>query len=285
MKVALLGMFLLAFAASFISAVVVNADYVTIYPGDKATIRVNVENNENFDIEDISMALDLSKVPFSSVGSSEKSIDQIDQDDDDTVAFALRSTTDITPGDYDIPFIIKYASTDNSSEILEKEGSFGIRVSAKTDLDFSMEVRDNAIVGQEGRISLEVINKGLGEIKAVSVQLFPSGFELLSKDKVFIGSISPDDTDLASFDVVYKSKSPILSARVDYKDFDNNDQVKNINIPFKVYSQEEALSLGLIQKSNSTTYIIAVVVILVIWYFWRKARKKKKERERLKLGR
>ena len=56
----------------------------------------------------------------------------------------------------------------------------------------------------------------------------PNGFELLSKDKIFVGTIDADDSDTATFDVIYKTTSPTLTARVEYKDFDNNNIVVSI---------------------------------------------------------
>ena len=131
---------------------------------------------------------------------------------------------------------------------------------------------------EEGRVSLEVINKGLGEVKSMSVQIFPTGFELLSKDKIFIGSIDADDTDLASFDVIYKSANPSFSAKVDYKDFDNIEQTKTVNLPFTVYTKEKALELGLIQKDNSSRNTGIIVVLIIAWFVWRSFKKKRKNK-------
>jgi hypothetical protein len=272
------GMFLLIISIGFMSSILVDADYTTIYPGESGEIRIEVENNENFDIERVSVALILEELPFTSVGSSEKDLDNLDTDDDDSASFTLRASTDIIPGDYNIPYIVKYVNESNNSIIFEKTGTFGLRVSARTDVDFSVEVRENAIVGQKGRVSLEIINKGLGEIKSVSVQIFPQGFELLSKDKIFVGTIGADDSDTATFEVVYKTSSPTLSARVDYKDFDNNGQTEVVNLPVNVYTREQALSLGLIQNPDYTIYIV-LGVLVVAFFIYRRIRKKRKNRK------
>ena len=266
----------LVLTIGFLSAVVVDANYITLYPGESERVEVEIENNENFDIEDVSIALTLDEVPFTAIGSSEKDLDDLDENDDDRVTFTLRASTDATPGDYNIPYVVKYVDVDDPDEELEKEGSFGIRITAKTEIDFAVEIRGNAIVGEEGRISLEIINKGLGELKSVFVQLLPNGFELLSKDKVFIGTIDADDTDLASFDVVYKTTNPSLSAKVEYKDFDNKDQKETVNIPFRVYTKEQALNLGLIKKSNTPLYGGVVILVLAIWFVYRKIKKRRK---------
>ena len=68
----IIGMILAVFAINFISAIAVNADYVTLFPGEEGKVTVGIENNENFDIESVSMALNLDNIPFASIGSSEK---------------------------------------------------------------------------------------------------------------------------------------------------------------------------------------------------------------------
>jgi len=279
------GLFLFFLATSLISAIIVDADYVTLYPGEEGRVTLNIENNENFDISDITFSLDLSDLPFTPVGSSAKDVDDIDEDDDDSVSFMLRPSTGITPGDYTIPYRIKYTDAANSSENFTKEGDFGLRVSAKTDLDFSVETSETAIIGREGQITLEIINKGLGEIKSVSVQILPSGFELLSGDKVFVGTIDAEDSDTASFDVIYKTANPTVQAKVTYKDFDNADKTETVNLLMKVYTEEQALNLGLISKSKTGTYITVILVLLVLWYFWRKIRKRRKQKQKEMMGR
>ena len=59
--------FLLLFNLHFASAPVIDADYITIYPGEQGKITLDIDNNENFDIEDVSVNINLDNLPFSSV--------------------------------------------------------------------------------------------------------------------------------------------------------------------------------------------------------------------------
>lgn len=271
---------LVVLISSFASALVVDAEYITLFPGESGKVTIEIDNNENFDIEKISVALDLSGLPFISIGSSQKEIDDIREDRDETVRFTLRTSTDIEPGNYNIPYTIKYVNEEDNDETFETKGSFGIRVSAETELDFVVDIRDNAIIGREGRISLEIINRGLGEIKSVSVQILPQDFELLSKNKIFVGTVDADDTDLASFEVIYQEITPVFRAIVTYKDFENKEHSENINIPFRVYSEKEALELGIISKNKVGLYIGVVIVLLIIWFVYRKAKKSKRNKKK-----
>lgn len=279
---------------SFASAILIDAEYVTIYPGEQGGVDINVENNENFDIEDVSVSIVLSSVsptgqivslPFSVVGSSEKSLDDLDEDDDDSATFTIRADNDITPGSYNIPYIISYTNKD-SDEKKQKQGTFGLRVSAKTDLDFSVETQNN-VLGTKGRLSLEIINRGLGNIKSVQVEITPEGYELISSKTIFVGNVNPEDSELVSFDVIFKDKNANLNAKISYKDFDNEDKVENVKLPVKVYTREEALEFGLIKKSNTGIYFGVIIVLIIIWFIYRGIRKrqKRKNRESEKNGR
>jgi hypothetical protein len=278
-----LGLVFLVLTASFISAVIADAEFVTVNPGEEGKITLNVENNENFDIENVHVSLILTDLPFSSVGSSSKDVDDLDEDDDDSTTFTLRASTDAVPGDYDIPYTIKYVDAQDNTKSFTDNGSFGIRISAQTDLDFSAETRETSIIGQEGQISLEIINRGLGEVKSVSVELVPQGFELLSANKIFVGTIDSDDSDIATFDVVYRAKNPIVTAKISYKDFDNKDQAQVVNLPIKTYTRDEALQLGLIEKSNTLLYVGLIVLLIILWIAWRTVRKRRKKKQQEKL--
>jgi len=271
------GAILLVLALSFVSSVIVDVDYVVLYPGEEGMVNLEIENNENFDIEDISVGLDLSKIPFVAQGTSMKDVDDIDEEEDDSVSFTLRPHTNIVPGDYDIPYRIDYINAGEDTKNFTKSGSFGVRVSARTNLDFSAETENHAIVGNEGVVSLEIINRGLGEIKAVSVQIFPQGFELFSKDKIFVGTVDSEDSDAASFDVIYRSTNPVFSGKIIYKDFENKEQEEIVNIPLKVYTEEQALQLGWVEKSNSSLYVIGILVLITIWYTLRKINKRRRK--------
>ena len=261
------------------NAIAVDAEYITMYAGEEGSVSIEIENNEDFDIESVSVSLNLDGLSFTSVGSSEKDVDDIDEDDSETVSFRLRPSTDIVPGDYNIPYTVSYKQ-EGVNDTLTKAGSFGLRVSAKTDIEYSVETKD-AIVGRKGRVSLKIVNKGLGDVKFVSAEIFETGeeFEVLSEKYVYLGNIESDDSDLANFDVIFKDKDSVLTVKVDYKDFDNVDQTETVNLPVKVYTRAEALELGLISERNYVPYYI-VGGLIVLWFVWRKYSKYRKAKKR-----
>jgi hypothetical protein len=270
--------FAIFISLSFISAASVNADYISIYPGEEGKVSIDIKNNDDFDIESVSFELNLDKIPFIVVGSSEKEIESIDEGEKEDILFTIKPSTEVIPGDYDIPYTLRYTNSDTNN-ITIKMGNFGLRVDAKTELSFSAEPSNN-IINQQGKITLRIINKGLGEAKFISVQIFPQGYDLLSTDTVYIGNIASDDSDTASFNVFFNDISPSLYAKINYKDLDNKEQSKTIVLPINVYTQEKALEMGIIKKSNNASYLVIIATLILLWIIYKKIKKKNKNNGR-----
>ena len=56
-KKILIGIFVLELSIGFASAIVVDSNYLILYPGEEGRVSLEIENNENFDIESVSIAL------------------------------------------------------------------------------------------------------------------------------------------------------------------------------------------------------------------------------------
>ncbi len=262
----ILSFFLLLNVASAI--VIKNVNIADLTPGSESQLRISIENDENADIEDVSLSLDFSDLPLSTIGSSEDTIDELEEDESKTFGYLLRASNNAKPGDYNIPYKIKY-------EDKTKEGTIGIRINAKTDLTFSLD-SDNAIIGSKGKVTLKIINKGFADAKFVLVRVFPEGLTLLSEKEVYIGNVNSDDFETASFDVIFKSVNSKLNAIVDYKDFDNVQKTKNVDLSLKVYTTEEAIELGIVQKSKTPLYSSIIIVLIIIWLIWRAIKKRQR---------
>src|SRR3989338_7311468 len=286
---AIIFAFLLVLLSSLSSALTISeVNAGVLYPGQSTQITLTIKNNLNDDAKDVSLVLILDKTtltasgtqvttsgtPFITIGSSETSIDKIKQDNNEDFQFIIKASNDIRPGIYNIPYVITYKI--NSQE-QQKQGTFGLTVSAKTELSFSAETENN-IQKQKGRVSLKIINNGLADIKFVSVKLSPSGFTLLSSNEVYVGTVNSDDFETSTFDVLFSttSTSSKLISKVSYKDFDNIDRTQNIEIPIKIYTREKALELGLIKQSNTWIYALVVIVLIALWIIYRKIKKRRR---------
>jgi len=217
-------------------------------------------------------------LPFIPIGGSEKSYDTFDEGKSKSFSLTIKSSQDVKPGDYSIPFSLSYV--DSNGDVLKKSGSIGITVGAKTELTFDVELKNN-VVGEKGQVNLKLINGGFGDIKFVNVKLIPEGFTIIGSDNDYIGTVDSDDFESATFDVIFKSEIARINAIVTYKDFYNVEHTENVNRAVKVYSKNEGIELGIIQKNNTMIYIISVVVVIVLWLVYRTIKQKLKKKRKV----
>jgi len=272
---AILVIFLLT--SNMASAVVVNSVIAdTFVPGQEGKVRIEIENILNDDVEDLSLFLKFTNLPFIPIGTSEQSIDEIKEDEDEDFVFTFKASSTIAPGDYEIPYTIEY-KIQGDEDIIKKDGSLGVKVKANPVLSFTTAL-ENPVEGRRGTITLKIVNKGFSDARFVSVRILPEDFTVLSGTEVYIGEIESDDFETVTFNVIFNKISPNFQAIIEYLDFDNQKVIENLELPLTVYSQKRALEIGIIQPSNTTTYLLLALTLVLLIIFWRIFRK----RQRLK---
>jgi hypothetical protein len=273
-KILMSAFFVLVLALSVASAMVVKSvDANNFQPGNQQDITVNVKNTLSNDANSVSLTLDFTNLPFSIVSSGDNA-DEIASDDTENYDFTIKASNNAKAGDYSIPYTLTY-TLKNATTATTTRGTFSLTVDANPDLTYSVST-DTPVVGSKGKIKLSIVNQGLGDAKFVSVTIIPDGYTMLSASNVYIGTISSDDSQDESFDVIFNNQNPTLTAQVEYKNFDNQLVTKTINLPVTVYTQEQALKLGIIAQNNTGIYVIIGIIGIVGWMIIRKVRKKKR---------
>ncbi len=251
---------------NFASAVVVDLSApVTISPGLEVIISMEIDNTLNDDINDVSLVLNFQNLPFIPIGTSEESVDEIKEDDEEDFSFKIKASNGAVPGDYAVPYTLTY---EVNGDVKTRTGTIGVKVKANPDLTFSLSA-ENPVLNKKGQISLRIVNKGLSDARFVSVKALPLGLTLLSEEEVYIGTVDSDDFETAVFDVIFTSQNPNFRVIVEYKDFDNELKTNNLDLPVKVYSEDKAIELGIIQKNNLGIYVLVVILIILLWILWR----------------
>ncbi|PIN94525.1 hypothetical protein COU53_03175 [Candidatus Pacearchaeota archaeon CG10_big_fil_rev_8_21_14_0_10_30_48] len=272
-----LALFLLSL--NFASAITItDVSQEELFPGETAIVKIDLKNNLNEDVEDVSFNLVFDNLPFIPIGGSEKSYDSFDEGKSKSFSLTIKSSQDAKPGDYNVPFTLSYV--DSNGDILKKSGSIGIVVGAKTELAFDVELKNN-VVGENGQVNLKLINSGFGDVKFVTVKIIPEGFTIMGSDSDYIGTVDSNDFESATFDVIFNSENARVNAIVTYKDFYNVEHTENVNRAVKVYSKDEGIELGIIQKNNTMIYIISVVVVIVLWLVYRTIKRKLKKKRKV----
>ncbi len=263
--------FLLMF--SLASALLINSIEIdSLTPGSDGRITIEVENNLDEDIKDVTLRLDLTNLPFTSIGSADDTVEEIEEGDEETFTFRIKSSNDISPGDYKIPYTIAYKDNNGTRE---QKGTFGITVSGNPSLSVSVSTQ-NPVIGQKGNIDVRIVNKGFADARFVTVRVTGNGLTTLSEDDTYIGTIESDDFETITLDVIFNKNNPSLSIQVDYLDFENNQRSETFDNSIRVYTREKAQEMGIISKSNIALYVmiaIAVVLLIIVFRFIRKGRR------------
>ena len=284
MAVLLVAILIAITSMAGVSALVIESVRVSpseIAPGDAAEISMFLENNLNQDIEDVSISLDLSAVPFApSDSSNEVTFEEIDENDDENAKFEVVALTDAESGIYKIPVKIKY--TDSNEEKHEKESLISVTVNSAPIL--SVEIEDGLLLkGKNNEINLIVINKGLSDVQFSEIEIKRGNYyDVISKDSVYIGDIDSDDFETETFSIFFKQNSPSrinLKVELTYRDITNKQYEEDFDIELDIYNREKALELGLIQR-NYTATIIAVVIVLILLYIVYRVIKKRQQRKK-----
>lgn len=280
---AILVIFISVLSLTFVSALIVKSVSVfldTIEPGKSFNIEVSIKNNENIDLEDVSINLNLQDLPFSS-DSFNINYDEILEDKSKTANFELDVFESAKPGDYQIPLQISYQDPEDSTKIKTISASANVKVSSEPYVD--IDLGDNYLIeGQEGNINVKIINKGIADIKFLEVEIESiSKVNLISSNRVYIGDLDSNDFDTAEFSVIPKlsttgSTNTNVNIILVYKDVFNKEYTKIFNEQIKIYSKKEAIGLGLITKNNTFTYILIIVVLIIIYLIYRRIKKRRK---------
>ena len=276
MKKLIFTVLVLLLITPFVNSLTVDSVSIdAIYPGQTGSVRIVLENNLDVNVNEVSLRLNFAQTPFIPEGSSENGISEISEDDSENFNFIIKSSNDIAPGDYEIPYILSYVKDDVLRTPVQITGSVGVRVRGNPDLVYSVST-ENPVIGQRGQIKLKIVNKGFLDARFTYFKIKPSGFELLSEEEVYIGSIDSDDFETINFDVIFQSSNPLLIGTLEYKDFDNKNVVQNINLPVQIYDRETAKKIGLTKTNNFSTILITIVLIVVLWVLIRKIRKQRR---------
>ncbi|MEK6935017.1 MAG: hypothetical protein AABW46_04010 [Nanoarchaeota archaeon] len=250
-----------------------------VEPGQVSNIRIILENQGSNDIEDVLVSLDLSsnELPFAPIGSAaERSIDEIKEDDSESVSFQIITSPDAKPQIYKIPLTIKYNEIEESTVI-------SIKVTSEPILNVAIEESDIVKVSDTGQVTIRFVNRGLSDIKFLTASLIPSPeINILSASSFYVGNIEPDDFETITFDLKLNKKISFIPVKVEYRDSENKLYSKTEFLDINIYSEEEAKQLGLI-NANYTPYIITTIILIIILFIIIRTYRKRTRARKLKL--
>ena len=258
---------------------ITSVDSTEVQPGQTTNIIMTLENRGDSDIEDISVSLDLSSsdLPFAPVGSAaQKIIEKIKEDNKKTVQFQLIALPEAKPTIYKIPVKLNYGETEDQTIIT-------VKINAQPDIEVALEESEIVKVGDQGEVIIRFVNKGLTDIKFLTAEVIPSqDYSILSVSSFYVGNIEPDDFETVTFKLRLNKKTSFLPIKIQYRDSENKIFTETKFLDMIVYSEDEAMALGLI-KTNYTPFIITTIILIIIVLIIIRSVRKKKRAKQFKL--
>lgn len=279
----ILGIYLLSMASA-LSIYQVSSSPEEVQPGGRVSVTLTIENTGDR-AEDVAVSLNLNgasiqlanglqqvfaPVPFSPYqSSSTKNIQRISKDNTDDVSFDLIANSDADSGIYKIPVDISYSVGGISKK---DSGVVSLIVNAKPLLSVFSD-SSGVIKGQTNDVTIKIINSGLGNARFLSIQTESiSNAKIIGADNFYIGDLNKDDFDTAKLSLFVNANSPStinIPLAVSYKDSRNKEYTENFNLLIKAYTTNEAISVGLIQKSYTSTIVFIVILVVAIYIIYR----------------
>lgn len=250
-----------------------------IVPGKVSKVDINLKNLALTFIKEIKVKLNLDGVPLATIGSTNrKIIKEMAADTNATVSFNLMAEPDADSKLYKVPIEIEFY--DRLGTRYSKNETVGLIIGDEPDLSIIIDSSEIYSSRGTGEVTIKFTNKGVTDIKFMNVELEESdNYEILSTKEVYVGNIDSDDYETADFKLTLnnvKGSEVILPLLVEYKDANNNEYSKKIELPLKLYSASEAKAAGLKKGNNAVGVVIVIVIVAVGFLIYRRWRRKKK---------
>ncbi len=249
-----------------------------LVPGKPGILKVEVENNANFQLFDIRADIEMPSGISLIDGTSKRKIFRMGPGEVSEFSYKIVASPGTSEGIYEGNLSMEYLNHIATERVETYE--FGMAV--KSDPLMFIQVEDSEIYqgNNVGEVSIKFVNNDIGNIKFLTVELEDSeDYDILSPKKQYIGDLDSDDFESVDFKLKENGgKEEIdLLLKIDYKDTLNEDYTGSVNMPLKIRTPSE---LG-IESNNFLGTIIVVIIILVLAYFgYRRWKKKKKKREK-----
>ncbi|MFW6449999.1 MAG: COG1361 S-layer family protein [Nanoarchaeota archaeon] len=266
----------------------VDVDPSPAKPGDNAKITVKAKNMADSSLKDVKFKLDLTleslgnpeldSLPFAPASSGiEKKISRLQSNEETTIDYELMVYPTAESKVYQLPLVIEYK--DHLNNQYKKTEIVGVVVNSEPDLSIVLYGDEALSTGKQEEASFRFTNKGLTDIKFLTVNLEETtDFEVLSSKEVYLGNIDSDDYEVADYQLYIPStdKDTItVPVEYEYMDANNNKytKTKEIEAPILTKEREEKLGLAEGPRINPVFYLLGAAIVIFLLYRFYKKRK------------
>ena len=199
--------------------------------------------------------------------SRRQALGNLDAGESKQAEFFFDLARDAPEGPVDIPSTIRYTSDDSTAEI-EKTETFSTYISAKPQYEV-VNVSSKLERGSKEKVKIEVRNTGNEESVSTRIRVLDSSDQPFSysSSSQYIGTLEPDQTGTAIFEVTPESDAETKDYLVDFEIRGKKDTT--------VFTEDTTLNISVNGSEGQNSSILlpviggAVLVIAAIAYFFR----------------
>lgn len=244
-----------------------------IVPGQPAEVTMSLRNDGRIGVKNVDVRLDLSAETFSTIGTgAKKRIAHIPGGESETVTFMLQSDTSTDVKVHQIPVVLEFE--DDRGNRYNDSSKISVMVNAKPELSMAIDGVDFADKRAAGTVSLKVINKGIVDVKYVTVRLAETDeYDVLSpSNEAYVGNLDNDDFETVDFIIKPGVDSPKLRVILEFKNPYNEPIAQEYVLPLRIITDAD---LG---KGGFPFGTIIVLLLLGVgaWWYWKKRKSKKR---------
>lgn len=231
----------------------VKTDPEQLAPGETGKLRIRVKNEAPSTMRNIKLTLNIDDTttatyPFIPIGTTtQQRIGSLNPGESSEFVYEIRPYPDAFSQLYKIPITLTYK---NNQEIeFTKSSLVGIVVNSKPEIIVTIDD-----VRNDGTVIFKIINKGLTDVKLLTVYLEDSDdYTLLSYSREeYIGELESDDFDTVDYKVAFKNGNATLPLKLSYRDANNN-----------LYEETFGLSVKSVKIDNGGTGTGTIILIIV----------------------
>jgi len=227
------------------------------------TLTALIENYSGTEAKNIVVNLTNANLAnFILVDGTQRSISSLKGNSTTEVSFTLIPSRNITVGNHLFNVDVNCENCVKSTESLAIEvlGKPNLIISG---IDYSIEGKNIKTLMQGDSFSIAVQLDNIGEEKAKAVQVFFDIDESITgTKKVFVGSIEPDDSGSAVFDLKIKENASegYHNAKIRVEFLDELDEKKSFNTEYPLFIEKKP-------PESPVVLLLIVLAILVVLYF------------------
>lgn len=249
-----------------------------IAPGGTAELKIFVKNLADSLLKDITFNLDFSGdlplAPYQT--SSQKRIASLQSNHQLPLTFQIIADPNAAAGLHKIPINITYNDERGNSNLIEDI----LAVLVGDEPDLKIYVKKSTVLQKRkaGTVTIEIANAGTNDIRFLEMEIIPSDdFDLITTSNyIYVGDVDSDDTESEEFEIYVKGgdKTFSLPVRIIYKDANNNEFERQVDLELQLYSSWKLKKFGVLEKSSVGTYLVLIFLGLFGYFYYTRFHKK-----------